>query len=108
MSDLHSAKLGTTRAGEQTRIWLEGNRLLSAGFKPGSLYLKSWGVGSLVLTICTQAQFDANPRDIRGKVSGKEGKPIIDIVGQRVRDTFDGPRVDVAYGHRTITITEGK
>lgn len=99
-------KLGTTRAGERSRIWLEGARLTAAGFKPGMQFLKAWGAGSLVLATCTSKQFEAAGRDERGTVSGKDAKPIIDITGAHVRDTFGaGSHVSVTYAHRTITIT---
>ena len=104
--DTFTTKLGNTRAGERSRIWLEGLRVASAGFLPGTQFLKAWADGSLVLTVCTSKQFEAAGRDARGTVSGKGDKPIIDIVGQRVRDTFKGSHVAVRYSWRTITIGE--
>jgi hypothetical protein len=106
MTEKFSSKLGTTRAGERTRVWLEGRRLINAGFLPGALFSKRWGEGKLTLSLVDPETFDTLGREERGRVSGKGEKPIIDITGVRVSETFTGSHVAVSYGVR-ITITNG-
>jgi hypothetical protein len=106
MSDkTFSSKLGTTRAGPRTRIWLEGNRLLAHGFTHGSHFERAWSDGKLVLTRVSPALFEQLLRDHRGTVAGSAARPIIDIATERVATTFNGERVKVAYRAGRITIT---
>lgn len=103
-----TTKLGTTRAGERTRIWIEGARLVAHGFPVGSKIQKVWGDGKLVITAVTEKEFDGLEHAARGKVSGKGEKPIIDITGVKVSETFKGTHVAVAYREGRITITSGE
>ena len=115
--------IGTNHGKGTSRIWLEGKRLVEAGFEVGTRYDRvthksarvhpngSWtAVGKIHLT--------ANPKG-KFKVSGKGDKPIIDISGGAVTDTFADhisksspktPVVEVAYtsiaGVSRIVITE--
>lgn len=106
MSETFKSKLGTTRAGERTRIWIEGSRLSSHGFKVGTRFQRSWTPDhpGLVLTVCTEKQFNELARADRGTVSGKEDKPIIDVTGVKVSETFSGSHVSVTFAPRTIII----
>lgn len=106
MAEVFTSKLSATRAGERSRIWLEGKRLSAAGFHVGQPFIRTWGAGRLVLTACTSATFEEVPRGERGTVSGKGDKPIIDITGLKVADTFAGSHVRVSYGARTIVIRD--
>lgn len=102
-------KLGTTRAGDRTRIWLEGARLVAHGFEPGTRFLKSWIDDKLVLSAMPDAMADTYRAASIGKVSGKGTKPIIDITGARVAETFGaGSHVTVTYRAGRITITRGE
>jgi hypothetical protein len=109
MSDKFTTKLGkTSKAGERTRIWIEGARLIKAGFEPGTLYRRNWDAdaGRLTLRVIDQTHFDELARDEKGTVSGKGAKPIIDIVGSRVRDMFgEGDTVTVEYHRHVIHIS---
>jgi hypothetical protein len=100
-----TTKLGTTRAGERTRIWIEGARLVAHGFPVGSKIQKVWGDGKLVITSVTEKEFDELEHAARGKVSGKGEKPIIDITGVKVSETFKGTHVAVVYREGRITVT---
>jgi hypothetical protein len=96
-------KLGTTRAGERTRIWIEGKRLVEHGFPVGTRILKTWysDEGKLVLRIPVE------PEDANATVSGKGEKPIIDITGKLVVSTFgDVSHVIVTYHKGRIVITK--
>lgn len=106
MSETFKTKLGTTRAGERTRIWIEGTRLVAHGFKVGTRFQRSWTPdhAGLVLTVCTEKQFEDLGRADRGTVSGKDEKPIIDVTGVKVSETFSGSHVAVTYLPRTIII----
>lgn len=107
MADTFTTKLGkTSKAGERTRIWLEGKRLTAHGFNPGDHFERLWGEGRLTLVHCTEAHFATLPRDRKGTVSGKADKPIIDVVGARVAETFKGAAVQVEYRKWRIVITD--
>lgn len=111
--------IGTNHGKGTSRIWLEGKRLVEAGFEVGTRYdrvlrkvarmkdgLISPHQGEIELTLNTKGKF---------KVSGKGEKPIIDISGGAVTDTFADqiskcspktPVVEVEYSKRSILITE--
>lgn len=98
-------KLGTTRAGPRTRVWLEGARLTEASFYVGRYFLKQWDAGLLTIISCTADKYHATPRAERGKVSGVAGRPIIDITGAIVASTFKGAHVRVTYAPDRITVS---
>ena len=50
-----TSKLGTTRAGERTRIWLEGNRLIAHGFNRGECVHRKWDAAKLTLALVDRA-----------------------------------------------------
>lgn len=105
MTDTFKTKLGTTRAGEKTRIWIEGNRLASHGFACGLKFSRKWTPATLTLATIGEAAFAALPSSERGTVSGKGAKPIIDVTGQAVFETFGtGTHVAVTYARGLITI----
>lgn len=104
MAETVRHKVGTSRGVERSRIWLEGNRVLAAGFAVGMHFERIWNdaEGVLVLRV-TGAK---GPRATSGTVSGKGERPILDIVGERVREVFGkySDRVDVRYGVGQIAI----
>ena len=102
-----TTKLGKTRAGESSRLWVEGPRLIALGMYPGLNFEKDVDPlkRTLYLYPITEAQFAEWPPELRGTVSGKNGKPIIDIVGARVMDCFQCKFVEVTYELGRITIT---
>lgn len=85
--DTFTTKLGVARKVPRSRIWIEGKRLIAAGFTPGRYFAKDWNElsGQLTLTLLTD---DAIVSTLPCKVSGKGEKPIIDITGQNVLDAF--------------------
>jgi hypothetical protein len=104
MAETFTTKLGTTRAGERTRIWIEGARLVAHGFKVGTRFERSWHDKGLTLSVVTEKRFEELGRAERGTVSGKDDKPIIDVTGVKVAETFSGSHVEVTYAPRTIII----
>jgi hypothetical protein len=102
MADYHVVKLGR----DGTRIWLEGARLKAAAFEKGRFVSREWGKRKLVLRVVTKAEADKLERRNKGKVSGSEERPIIDITGDLLAETFKGAStVDVSYANRMIVIT---
>jgi hypothetical protein len=102
-------KLGkTSKAGERSRIWLEGKRLVAFGFTTGALFARDWDDKGKVLQLhlISEERFAELPRADKGTVSGKGDKPIIDIVGTRVNAMFGrSETVKVHFVHGVITIT---
>ncbi len=104
-------KLGAAKREPRSRIWLEGQRLIDAGFTVGKYFAKDWDDDApkferplLELTLAAENDvFATTPC----KVSGKGGKPIIDITGAAVRDVFGrhGDHVDVQFYPGRIVIT---
>lgn len=76
-----TSKIGTSRQIPASRVWIEGARLVRAGFIVAARYALIEVDGTLVLTLA-----DAGSR----KVSGKGDKPIIDITGDLIRRVFAG------------------
>jgi hypothetical protein len=95
-------KLGTSRAGAGTRLWLEGKRLTDHGFTHGAFVCREWHEGKLRLSVIDAATFEALPRSERTTVAGSASRPIIDITGTQVSQAFPS-------GHVTATwFTDGR
>lgn len=110
------SKLGKTRAGERSRIWLEGKRLVAHGFTRGTRFYieKRPSIdGWVLLTFERWMAANDNAEAIKaGTVAGTEERPIIDTVGALVRDTFGtkGTHVRCEFRQGVIlieSITEG-
>ena len=100
-------KLGeTNRAGPRTRIWIEGARLLRHGFTARQLVLRVWGEHRLILMPTSPNEWNAAARDERGSIAGTETRPIIDITGALVFQTFRTERVTVKFANGNIDISE--
>ena len=83
----------TVRANKtRSRIWIEGARLLAAGFTRGIMFDRKVSDKQITLTISPLGQF---------KVSGKGDRPLIDLCGQ----FSTGDDVVIVYGPNKITIT---
>lgn len=107
MAKTFSHKLGTSRAGDGTRLWLEGKRLADHGFSRGTLIERVWGEGKLILMTTTPKHWDTLPRNERGRVAGTEGRPIVDITGAQVAETFPGGVVSVTWSQgRCVVVAE--
>lgn len=97
MSKTFTHKLGTSRAGNGTRLWLEGKRLADHGFTHGALVAREWHEGKLRLSIVDAATFAALPRNERTTVAGSATRPIVDITGQQVAQAFPSGVVTVTW-----------
>jgi hypothetical protein len=106
-------KIGLNRG--KRRIWIDGKALTDAGFTGGTKYVLShrrfhnWHNNVLVLFALKddgEGRYLSMNQQFR-KVTGRpDGKPIIDIVGAIVADTFPPgvTHVDVTYEDRRIVI----
>lgn len=90
-----TTKLGTNKGVPKSRIWIEGKRLVEAGFKVGAKYHRTLFENAIRLDLHDDGSF---------KVSGKGDKPIIDITGKVVTDRFTGENVTVSYYDGRIEI----
>ena len=89
-----STKVGTAKRIPRSRVWLEGDRLASAGFTNGARYNVQWSSTGATLMLS-----DTGAR----KVAGTIHRPVIDITGAHVR-ALDCDRVTVDFNHSVITI----
>jgi hypothetical protein len=106
--------IGTNHGKGTSRIWLEGKRLVEAGFEVGTRYDRLQTAKNLPNeTLLEWITLKANPKG-KFKVSGKGDKPIIDISGGAVTDTFaehisrsspKTPVVEASYSDGKILIT---
>lgn len=96
--------LGVSRAGNGTRIWLEGKRLAANGFGHGTQCARHWSAGKLTIAPIDSASFDALERDSRSTIAGTPARPILDITGLQVARAFPTGHVLVSWAHGLITI----
>ena len=87
-------KIGTSKKIARSRIWLEGPRLIDAGFTHGVRYDVRETPSGIVIS--------AHPEGKR-RVAGTPQRPIIDITGAIVRDNFRADFAEVAFSHGVIT-----
>jgi hypothetical protein len=87
MKNVH--KLGTSRAGELSRLWLEGPRLIEAGFKHKLGFKRTVSENKMVLEIVNARAWEELPRSQKGTVAGSPDRPIIDITGSAVVEAFN-------------------
>ena len=84
------------------RLWLEGKRLLDSGFTQGKTYALEVKPGAMCLF---QTENKASDSERLRRISGKAGKPIIDITGRDVAKAFpDGGSVLVTYREGFIEV----
>jgi hypothetical protein len=97
--EVFKSKIGTNKKVAGSRIWIEGKRLVAAGFTPGTLYHRSWlPVGDQIVIEMVPVEADDVTAQRPYKVAGKGDKPIIDITGQQVVEAFCGfTHVEVSY-----------
>lgn len=91
-------KIGMNKG--KRRIWLDGKRLLEAGFVGGSVYRCEVMPGRINMALNTE-----RPGRLR-KVTGRpDGKPIIDILGRDVELAFPtGSHVLVSFHAGVIRV----
>lgn len=104
MAKTFTHRLGKTRAGYGTRIWLEGNRLIDHGFTYRAQCERKWSEGKLIVRVVDAATFDQLPRADRTTVSGSDARPVIDIVGENVRNAFPSGQIEATWSQGRIVI----
>lgn len=92
-----TTKVGAAKKIPRSRIWLEGERLASAGFNNGARYNVQWSDTGATLELCNTGA---------RKVAGTEFRAVIDITGAHVR-ALECDRVTVSFQHSVITIKKG-
>ena len=95
-------KLGNTRAGNGTRLWLEGKRLLDHGFTHRATCERIWSENKLVIRIVPQDTL--LPRANKTTIAGAIDRPIIDITGAQIARTFPSGQVIVTWSLNSITV----
>jgi hypothetical protein len=100
-----TTKLGTARTVPLSRIWIEGKRLVDAGFTVGQYFVKEWHPEKPELRLALVDENDVLDT-MPCKVSGKGATPIIDITGALVREVFGsrGTQVECTFEDGVITI----
>jgi DNA (cytosine-5)-methyltransferase 1 len=98
-------KIGVNRG--RRRIWLDGKRLLDAGFAGGTTYWAKASEGELLLAVLPSGPdwraFGWSPRKVTGR---PDGKPIIDISGRTVDQAFPAATsVKALFEPGRITLT---
>jgi hypothetical protein len=106
MSKTFTHKLGTSRAGAGTRLWLEGKRLSDHGFVHRAACERRWSEGKLVLRVVDRDTFAALERSNRTSVAGSEARPIIDITGEAIAKAFPSGEVTVTWSHGRCVVAE--
>lgn len=104
------SKLGKTRAGERSRIWLEGKRLTAAGFAKGMPFSILRNQSGDWVIVRKDSPIPDNHVVIKhGTIAGTDQRPIIDTVGSAVIDAFGSGNgtVMVQYGQLFISIRKG-
>lgn len=104
MAKTFTHKLGTSRAGAATRLWLEGARLADHGFAHTVRFERKWSEGKLVLRVVSPEAWEALGRNDRGTVAGSPARPIIDIVGAAVATAFPSGNVTVTWSANRCTV----
>lgn len=91
-------KIGAARRVPHSRIWVEGARLIAAGFTHGARY------DVTVVTGLTLTLSESGAR----RVAGTPSRPIIDITGALVRDNFSSEFATVEFSPSIITVKDYK
>lgn len=78
------------------RIWIEGSRLISLGFRPGMMLAKAIDGDRLILSETTERNLKKH------SIAGKITRPILDLNGKWVTAFMgDHPKV-------SVTLTKGR
>lgn len=81
------------------RIWIEGNRLISTGFRPGMMLAKAIDGDRLILSVVSDRTLKKH------SIAGTLDRPILDLCGKWVtRFMGDHPKVAVTLSRGRITI----
>ena len=87
----------TVRANKgKPRIWIEGKRLIAAGFLRGERYTLTSNDTGILLRLDAEGS---------RKVCGKGERPLIDLSGSGCAPLVTGDQVEIKYTPRQIEIT---
>lgn len=82
----HTMKFAFNRG--NSRVWLEGSKLLAAGILPGMEYVKSFNIGLNLLTLDFAPMGGAKTN----RVAGTADRPILDICSKAVSQFANGAK----------------
>lgn len=99
--------LSTTRIGADKRgcprVWLEGRRLESAGFKPAARYEISFDEASRTIVLRLAANGD---RMVSRRTRGSRDLPVVDIANAKLLESFKGVEsLKVVFSDGSVRIT---
>jgi hypothetical protein len=99
-------KLFGSSAGERSNFWIEGQRLLEAGFNPGAQYTQIWSPDRL--TFVTGAAHVTSllaSKTYARKVNTQGQHPAIRVEGVKLKALFGAFKtVKVTYENERITV----
>jgi DNA (cytosine-5)-methyltransferase 1 len=99
MATIVNTKLGEHRG--KKRVWLEGQKLVREGYRPGMKYDLEIKDSKVLLRVSEAGKFTVSKRERNGRVS-----PIIDLTAQELAHIFDGVELlRVAIKNGTIVIS---
>lgn len=105
----HISKLFVSKGLANSNLWIEGSRLLDAGFNVGREYSQVWYKDRIVLTTATVIADEQAMKTLRRRVQVTDNEPLIRIEGMQVQRTFDGfDSVKCVYSNGRIEITGHK
>ena len=97
-------KIGSNRG--ERRIWIEGKSLTEFDWNKGQLYVKEvHGRTYGTLASCAVIKLFKDSTKGKLKIAGGEDRPVIDLCGKYVTNTFSGfEKVSVKIYHDAIII----
>ena len=96
------SKTKVKKTSRSFRIWLEGERLIQAGFKPNSRYTVEYGTHSktIILEISENGKRKVTNSKRKGKI-----RPIIDLEAQKIGEFYqEGIELEIKYTKNRIVI----
>jgi hypothetical protein len=103
----HISKLFVSKGMENSNLWIEGARLLEAGFNVGREYSQVWYKDRIVLTTASVIADETAVKLLRRRVQVTDkNEPLIRIEGVQVQRTFTGfDKVKCVFENGRIEVT---
>ena len=98
----NESKTKVKKTSRSFRIWLEGDRLIQAGFKPNTRY--SIEYGKLSKTIILELD-ETGRRKVTNSMRKGIARPIIDLESQKIGEFYqEGIELEIKYTKNRIVI----
>ena len=96
------AKTKVKRTSRSFRIWLEGDRLIQAGFKPNTRYSIEYGKRSKTIILELD---ETGKRKVSNSMRKGIARPIIDLESQKIGEFYqEGIELEIKYTKNRIVI----